>query len=88
MTPAAAAPPSLRLSSAHIGMKVGTIPGLGDKAGADGEFAEALALLAAGCIGREHWSERGRDAVMIEILGVKLGQARAVEGRSGTRSCG
>jgi hypothetical protein len=51
-----------------------------DEAGTDGEIAEALALLPVGRIGRDNWIERGDDRGVLEILGVELGQARAIEG--------
>src|SRR5476649_573260 len=65
---------------AYIGVEVAAVAGGGDEAGANGEIAEALALLPPGGIGRENRIERGDDRAMLEILGVELVHARAVVG--------
>src|SRR6185437_15654687 len=64
----------------HIGVEVEPVDGLRNKAGADREVAEALALLPIGRISRENRIERRDDALVVEVLGVKLAHARAVKG--------
>src|SRR5665213_1664434 len=71
---------SLRRLGTDIGVKIAAIAGGSDEAGADGEIAEVLAFLPVFGIGRENRIERGHDAVVVEILGVELVHARAVEG--------
>src|SRR5665213_3695632 len=71
---------SLGHLATDIGVEVAAIAGGGDEAGADGEIAEALTFLPPGGISRKEGIERGDDAVVIEILGVELVHARAVEG--------
>src|ERR1035441_8974594 len=47
---------------------------------ANGEIAEALALLPLGGVGSEDRIERGDERAMLEILGIELVHARAVVG--------
>src|SRR5450759_5303529 len=65
---------------AYIGVEVAAVAGGGDEAGANGEIAEALALLPTGGVSRENRIERGDDGAVLEILGVELVHARAVVG--------
>src|ERR1017187_2268637 len=65
---------------AYIGVEVAAVAGGGDEAGANGEIAEALALLPLGGVGSEDRIERGDERAMLEILGIELVHARAVEG--------
>src|SRR5262245_15003303 len=71
-------------ASAHVdvGVEVAAVAGGRDKARADRKRAEALAWLPLVSIGLEQRIERRHDAVVIEVLGVELGQPRAVEGRA------
>ncbi len=63
-------------------MEVGAVAARGDGAGTDHEVAEALAFLPPGDVSRKQRIERGDDPGVIEIFGVELVHARAVEGRA------
>ncbi len=62
-----------------LAWKSAPLPVARHEAGADDEIAEALAGLALLRVGGEQRIERRDDAVVLQILGVELGQARAVE---------
>ena len=63
-------------------MEICAVAARGDVAGADHEVAEALAFLPPGDVSRKQWIERGDDPGVIEIFGVELVHARAVETRT------
>src|SRR5262245_35712693 len=64
---------------ARVGMEIPPVGGRRDVARADHEVAEALALVALLRVGREQRVEPGNDVVVLQVLGVELGHARAVE---------
>src|SRR5450631_695622 len=65
---------------AGIRVEVAAVAGGGDEAGANGEIAEAFALLPPGGVGGENRIERCDDGAVFEILGIELVHARAVVG--------
>src|SRR3981081_941488 len=63
-----------------IGVEIAPIAGRCDVAGADDEIAEALAGDALARVSAKQGIEPGDDLVVLQILGIELGQARSVEG--------
>src|SRR5258705_3861373 len=63
-----------------IGVEVATVAGRRHEARPDHEIAEAFAALAVCRISGEQRIECAYDAGVIEVFGIKLGEARAVEG--------
>src|SRR5712675_1276574 len=63
-----------------IGVEIAPIAGRRDVAGADDEVAEALARDALARVSAKQGIEPGDDLVVLQVLGIELGQARSVEG--------
>src|ERR1700681_3153173 len=63
-----------------IGVEIAPVARRRDVAGADDEIAEALAGDALARVSAKQGIEPGDDLVVLEILGIELGQARSVEG--------
>src|SRR5205085_11329945 len=62
-----------------IGVKIATVASCSNEAGANGEIAKMFVAVTLGRIGGKKWIEPFDDRGMIEVLGIELGKARAVE---------
>src|SRR6185437_11719138 len=71
---------SRRAARAAIGVEVAAIAARRHVTGANAEVAEALGLLPLTRVCGKQRVERGNDAGVVEVLGIKLVHARAVEG--------
>src|ERR1700674_3823245 len=65
---------------AGVPVEFPAVAGGRNKAGADAVIAEMLAVRALARIGRQDGVEGRDNGSVVQILGVKLGHARAVEG--------